>query len=88
MNNFLFLIIFFFLISNNYCQNNNKNEEQLLFVYEHCRHGNRSPNDKKNGLYNNITKTDAYNVYWEKPGLLTESGKLQHFFLGLRNKYK
>ena len=88
MNNLLFLIIFFFLISNNYCQNNNKNEEQLLFVYEHCRHGNRSPNDKKNGLYNNITKTDAYNVYWEKPGLLTESGKLQHFFLGLRNKYK
>ena len=81
-------IIFSFFISENQSKKIAEDEEQLLFVYEHCRHGNRAPNDKKNGLYNKENKTDAYNVSWENPGVLTESGKLQHFFLGLRNKYK
>jgi hypothetical protein len=87
MNNLILLsIILLIVITNNYCLDNN--DEEIIFVYEHCRHGNRAPNDKKNGLYNNVTKRDAYNIYWEKPGALTESGKLQHFFLGLRNKYR
>ena len=89
LNYFIYLtIIFSFFIVDNHCKKIEDKEEQLLFVYEHCRHGNRAPNDKKNGLYNRENKTDAYNVSWEAPGLLTESGKLQHFFLGLRNKYK
>ena len=90
MNNFKQIgLILIYLFSINYCLSEieDKNETQILFVYEHCRHGNRAPNDKKNGLYNNITKKDIYDIYWEKPGILTESGKLQHFFLGLRNKY-
>ena len=82
------IIIFSFFIAENNGKKIVENEEQLLFVYEHCRHGNRAPNDKNNGLYNKENKTDAYNVSWEKPGVLTELGKLQHFFLGLRNKYK
>ena len=89
-----YFIIFFIIVNtfftNIFCivKNENKEKEELLFVYEHCRHGNRAPNDKKNGLYNYKTNMDIYNIYWEKPGILTESGKLQHFFLGLRNKYK
>ena len=89
LNYFIYLIIIFsFFIAENLSKKSVENEEQLLFVYEHCRHGNRAPNDKKNGLYKKENKTDAYNVSWENPGVLTESGKLQHFFLGLRNKYK
>jgi len=91
MKNFLLsAIIIILIIKGNISSkdNQNKEEEQLLFVYEHCRHGARAPNDKKNGLYNDKTKTDSYNIYWDKPGILTEYGKLQHFFIGLRNKYK
>ena len=91
MNYFIiFVVIVNSFFTNIFCiiKNENRDGEQLLFVYEHCRHGNRGPNDKKNGLYNNKTKMDIYNIYWEKPGILTESGKLQHFFIGLRNKYK
>jgi len=89
MNHFLFLTIIFLLnFKDNYCIEQNESEEELLFVYEHCRHGNRAPNDKKNDLYNYETKKDVYNIYWEKLSTLTESGKLQHFFLGLRNKYR
>ena len=90
MKYFLLSAIIIFLIINSSIseKNSEKEEEQLLFVYEHCRHGARAPNDKKNGLYNDKTKTDSYNIYWDKPGILTEYGKLQHFFLGLRNKYR
>ena len=90
MNYFKQIEIFFiFIFSINLClgEIENKNKTQLLFVYEHCRHGNRAPNNKKNGLYNNLTKKDIYNIYWENLSILTDSGKLQHFFLGLRNKY-
>ena len=86
--NLLFIIKIFFIFSNIYCKTINEDRQQLLFVYEHSRHGNRAPNDKKNRLYNNVTKLDIYNVFWDKPGVLTEFGKLQHFFIGLKNKYK
>ena len=63
--------IFLLNFKDNYCIEQNESEEELLFVYEHCRHGNRAPNDKKNDLYNYETKKDVYNIYWEKLSTLT-----------------
>lgn len=75
-----------FIIKNSvHCFNNtnNINENKLLFVYEHSRHGARTP---CKGLDDNYV--DIFNHKWEGIGELTKLGMLQHYKLGLHYKEK
>ena len=76
-------LIFLSLI-NFYCVNT-----ELIFVYEHSRHGIRSPIFEIRPLFYNVTKFyDEYNTQWDGDGVLTLKGKMQHYILGIRNRYK
>ena len=65
------------------CFNNNVSENKLLFVYEHSRHGARTP---CKGLDDNYV--DIFNQKWKGIGELTKLGMLQHYKLGLQHKDK
>ena len=57
---------------------------QILFVFEHIRHGARGP-WKDLDL---TTYTDTFGEYWQGLGELTPSGIRQHYLLGVRNRKK
>ena len=57
---------------------------QILFVFEHIRHGARGP-WKDLDL---TTYTDIFGEYWQGLGELTPSGIRQHYLLGVRNRKK
>ena len=59
-----------------------------IFVYEHVRHGARGPSSEYQSLFNNKTFYDEYNIHWDGDGELTLRGKMQHYILGIRNRYK
>ena len=59
-----------------------------IFVYEHARHGLRGPASEYQSLFNNKTFYDEYNIHWDGDGELTLKGKMQHYILGIRNRYK
>ena len=59
-----------------------------IFVYEHVRHGSRGPTSEYRSLFDNKTFYDEYNIHWDGDGELTLKGKLQHYILGIRNRYK
>ena len=59
-----------------------------IFVYEHSRHGARGPTSEYRSLFNNKTFYDEYNIHWDGDGELTLKGKMQHYILGIRNRYK
>ena len=59
---------------------------ELIFVYEHARHGARGPSSSYNSIFEN--GTDEYGVKWEYDGELSAIGKIQHYFLGIRNRLK
>lgn len=59
-----------------------------IFVYEHSRHGSRGPASEYQSLFNNKTFYDEYNIHWDGDGELTLKGKIQHYILGIRNRYK
>ena len=59
-----------------------------IFVYEHVRHGLRGPASEYQSLFNNKTFYDEYNIHWDGDGELTLKGKMQHYILGIRNRYK
>lgn len=64
---------------------------ELLFVYEHCRHGARGPLAKyMSKLTNNKNMYyDEFDIPWNIDGEdLTIRGKIQHYILGIRNRYK
>ena len=73
----LFIIINFISIYN-----------EPIFVYEHVRHGARGPASEYRSLFNNKTFYDEYNIHWDGDGELTLRGKMQHYILGIRNRYK
>ena len=75
-------VILFNIIHFNYVKN------ELIFVYEHSRHGVRGPMIEKYSLFNKTTFYDEYNSHWEGDRLLTLKGKMQHYILGIRNRYK
>ena len=59
-----------------------------IFVYEHVRHGARGPASEYQSLFDNKTFYDEYNIHWNGDGELTLKGKMQHYILGIRNRYK
>ena len=63
-----------------------KKERELIFVYEHARHGARGPSSSYNSIFEN--GTDEYEVKWDYDGELSSIGKIQHYFLGIRNRLK
>ena len=82
---FLFLIqILLPLIT---CQPDQKNL-QLIFVYQHIRHGARGPSASYNSLF--IKGIDEFRVSWvgEGDGELTLIGKREHYDIGVRNRHK
>ena len=58
-------------------------EVKYLFVYEHCRHGARSPIFSPDSTY-----TDEYGTKWFGDGELTSIGMRMHHVLGIRNRLK
>ena len=85
MNNLVFLNYAIILnIFNFYFVNN-----EIIFVYEHSRHGVRSPVFDIHPKFDNITEYyDDYKTLWDGDGILTLKGKMQHYILGIRNRYK
>ena len=59
--------------------------ENIYFVFEHFRHGSRSPNR----FIDKIKEMDFINATWrEGAGELTYLGIFQHYLIGIRNKIR
>ena len=82
--NILFYYIFFLIFLQIF--QNILNEP--IFVYEHSRHGARGPTSEYRSLFNNKTFYDEYSIHWDGDGELTLKGKMQHYILGIRNRFK
>ena len=61
-------------------------ERKLIFVYEHVRHGARSPSSGYNSYFKD--GVDEYRVNWKYDGELSAIGKRQHYLLGVRNRLR
>jgi len=61
---------------------------ELIFVYQHVRHGARGPSASYNSLF--IDGVDEFRVSWEGEGdgELTLVGKREHYDIGVRNRHK
>ena len=82
MAEFKFIHFFILLLLHEFCINKRK----LIFVYEHVRHGARGPSSSYGAILEN--GVDEYGVNWGTDGELTQIGKRQHYFLGVRNRIK
>jgi len=73
-----FIFIIFFLITNFYPTN-----EEIVFVFEHFRHGARS------SVFVNKQYTDVYDIKWIGDGELTSVGMRMLYLIGvhIRTKY-
>ena len=86
------LPILLFIFNYIKCNNNRKLDEwegahrELIFVYEHARHGARGPSSSYDSIFEN--GTDEYDVKWNYDGELSPIGKRQHYYLGVRNRIK
>ena len=72
----IFLIFFIYFI--------NSSDSDIVFVYEHVRHGARSPLF----LNGNTQYLDAFGTQWEGASTLTNVGKREHYVLGIHNRLK
>ena len=91
--NFLSLIFILTLLSLNIlttCLKEGEDEEELelIFVYQHIRHGARGPSASYNSLFKD--GIDEFRVSWEGEGdgELTLVGKREHYDIGVRNRHK
>ena len=84
----LFISLFSFMNQTIYSENIDENNLDLIFVYEHVRHGIRGPSASYNSLFKD--GKDEFGVSWEGEGdgELTLIGKRQHYDLGVRNRVK
>ena len=59
-------------------------DSDICFVYEHARHGARSP------LFSDGNKKyiDHFGTKWEGPSTLTAIGKRTHYIIGIQNRIK
>lgn len=62
----------------------NSEDSDIVFVFEHVRHGARSPLFEDN----NTAYIDHFGYKWEGPGVLTSIGKRTHYILGIQNRIK
>ena len=81
--------IYFFIfisISSVFCQNLTNLE--LIFVYQHIRHGHRGPSSFPNSQLNG--KIDEFGISWEEEGdgELTSIGKREHYDIGVKTRKK
>lgn len=80
-------IISLFLVYLSLHFSNNSLGSNIVFVYEHVRHGARSPlfeeENKENKDY-----IDHFGTKWEGPSTLTAIGKRTHYILGIQNRIK
>ena len=96
MKLYLFFIVFEFIYSSKFnplpkgngilnSPYAHKSVDNLYFIFEHFRHGARSP---CNGEF--INNTDELGGKWQNYGTLTKVGIKQHYLLGIknRNRYK
>ena len=83
----LYIIASISLINNKYLKDGDQ-ELELLFVYQHIRHGARGPSASYNSLF--INGVDEFRVSWEGEGdgELTLVGKREHYDIGVRNRHK
>ena len=83
----LFIIISISLTNNVYLKDGDE-ELELIFVYQHVRHGARGPSASYNSLF--INGVDEFRVSWEGEGdgELTLVGKREHYDIGVRNRHK
>jgi hypothetical protein len=83
---FLILISFFQNIASSLKEDTE--DLELLFVYQHIRHGARGPSASYNSLF--INQVDEFRVSWEGEGdgELTLVGKREHYDMGVRNRHK
>jgi Ca2+/Na+ antiporter len=65
-----------------------EDELELIFVYQHIRHGARGPSASYNSLFKD--GVDEFRVSWEGEGdgELTLVGKREHYDMGVRNRHK
>ena len=63
-------------------------KNELIFVYEHCRHGARGSIINKREARQNNSYIDKYKSHWDGSGKLTIKGKMQQYILGISNRYK
>ena len=56
---------------------------KLIFVFEHVRHGTRTPPFDEDSNY-----IDQFGTQWEGDGELTPIGKRMHYILGVKNRFK
>ena len=84
---FFHLIILFYMMEIIKSQPDINNLE-LIFVYQHIRHGARGPSASYNSLF--INGVDEFRVSWvgEGDGELTAVGKREHYDIGVRNRHK
>ena len=61
---------------------------ELIFVYEHARHGTRGSITINESLIKNGTFYDEYHTAWKGNGELTLKGKMQQYILGIRNRLR
>ena len=86
---FLFLIISFsFLQIISSKEVPDVKDLELIFVYQHIRHGARGPSASYNSLFKD--GIDEFRVSWlgEGDGELTLVGKREHYDIGVRNRHK
>ena len=85
---FFYLTIYLYLIQIINSVNPDPDNLQLIFVYQHIRHGARGPSASYNSLF--IDGVDEFRVSWEGEGdgELTLVGKREHYDIGVRNRHK
>ena len=77
MNYFFLLLILSYFIELNFVNS------KIIFVFEHVRHGTRTPPFNEDSTY-----IDQFGTKWEGDGELTSVGKRIHYILGVKNRIK
>ena len=88
LNSFSILFLFSICFQCNISIDVDPKDLELIFVYQHIRHGARGPSASYNSLF--IDGVDEFRVSWEGEGdgELTLVGKREHYDIGVRNRHK
>ena len=62
---------------------NHSSSDNLYFIFEHFRHGARGTCEGKF-----VNNTDILNGKWQNQGELSNSGRIQHYIIGAKNKLR